>query len=89
MPWPIYPRERDLVPIVSEAGWAPGLVWTGTENLASTRIQSPDHPARSELLHHLHYAAHLAQQYGKKIHTPQKSNVNMLHCKKQKIFTNF
>ena len=22
MPWPIYPRERDPVPIVQEAGWA-------------------------------------------------------------------
>ena len=26
-----YPRER---PIVQEAGWAPGPVWTGAENLA-------------------------------------------------------
>jgi len=59
MPWPIYPRERDLVPIVSEAGWAPGLVWTGTENLASTRIQTLDHLRCSELLHHLHYPAHM------------------------------
>ena len=24
MPWPLYPWERDLVPIVQEAGWAPG-----------------------------------------------------------------
>jgi len=23
---PLYPRERDLVPIVQEFGWAPGLV---------------------------------------------------------------
>ena len=58
-PWPIYPLERDLVPIVSEAGWAPGLVWTGIENLASTGIQSPDHLTCSELLHHLHYPAHM------------------------------
>ena len=27
------PRERP-VPIVQEAGWAPGPVWTGAENLA-------------------------------------------------------
>ena len=26
---------KDPVPIVQETGWAPGLVWTGTENLAS------------------------------------------------------
>jgi len=28
------PRERDPVPLVQEAGWAPGPVWTGAENLA-------------------------------------------------------
>jgi hypothetical protein len=25
---------KDPVPIVQEAGWAPGQVWTGAENLA-------------------------------------------------------
>jgi len=25
---------KDSVPIVQEAGWASGLVWTGAENLA-------------------------------------------------------
>ena len=25
---------KDPVPIVQEVGWAPGLVWTGAENLA-------------------------------------------------------
>jgi len=34
------------VPIVQEAGWASGPVQTGTENLAPTRIRSPDRPAR-------------------------------------------
>ena len=29
--------ERDLVPIVQEARWAPGPVWTGAENLAPHR----------------------------------------------------
>jgi hypothetical protein len=29
MPWPLYSLERDLVPIVQEAGWAPELVWVG------------------------------------------------------------
>ena len=33
-------------------GW---LVLWGAENLASTRIRSPDHPARSESLHRLSY----------------------------------
>jgi hypothetical protein len=29
-PRPLYPREKELVPIVQEAGWALGLVWTGS-----------------------------------------------------------
>jgi len=36
-PQPLYPG-KDLVPIVQEAGFAPGPVWTGEENLAPTRI---------------------------------------------------
>jgi hypothetical protein len=31
-PRPLYPRKRDMVPIVQEAGWAPGPFWTGAEN---------------------------------------------------------
>jgi len=46
-PAALYP-EKDLVPIVQEAGWAPGPVWTGAENLASTVIRSPDCGARSQ-----------------------------------------
>ena len=34
-PRPLYPRERDLVPIVWEVEWAPGPVWMGAENLPS------------------------------------------------------
>jgi hypothetical protein len=40
---------------VQEAGWVPGLVWTGAENLASTGIRSPDLPACSKSLYHLQY----------------------------------
>jgi hypothetical protein len=39
---------KDPVPIVQEAGWAPGPVWIGAENLAPTGIRSPDLPARNE-----------------------------------------
>ena len=46
------------VPIVQEAGWAPGPVWTGAENLAPTGIRSPDRPARSQSLYRLSYPAH-------------------------------
>jgi len=34
-PWPLFNPGKDPVPIVQEAGWAPGPVWTGAENLAS------------------------------------------------------
>jgi hypothetical protein len=46
---------KDPAPIVQEAGWAPGPVWTGAENLAPTGIRSPDRPARSESLYRLSY----------------------------------
>jgi hypothetical protein len=36
-PRPFYPREY-LVPIVQQAGWAQGPVWTGAENLAPTGV---------------------------------------------------
>ena len=46
---------KDPVPIVQEAGWASGPVWTGVENLGPTGIWSPDRPARSESLYRLSY----------------------------------
>ena len=46
---------KDPVPIVQEAGWAPGPIWIGVENLAPTGIRSPDRPARSESLYRLRY----------------------------------
>ena len=36
---------KDTVPIVQEAGWAPGPVWTGAENLASHRDSIPGPPS--------------------------------------------
>jgi len=56
-PRPSLPPGKDPVPIVQEAGWAPGPVWTGAENLASTGIRSPDRPARSQSLYRLRYPA--------------------------------
>jgi len=50
---PHYRRERDPVPVVKEAGWAPGPVWAGAENLVPTGIRSPNRPTRSELLYRL------------------------------------
>ena len=40
---------KDPVPTVQEAGWAPGPVWTGAENLAPTGIRSPDRPTSSSV----------------------------------------
>ena len=39
-PRPLFTPGNDRVPTVQEAGWAPGPVWTGAENLASTGIRT-------------------------------------------------
>ena len=52
-PRPLFTPGKEPVPIVQEAGWAPGPVWTGAENLAPTGIRSPDRPARSQSLYRL------------------------------------
>ena len=39
-PRPLYLQERKLVPLVQEAGWTPGTVWTGVENLDPTEFKS-------------------------------------------------
>ena len=57
-PRPLFTPGKDPVPIVQEAGWAPGPVWTGAENLAPTGIRSPDRPAHSQSLYRLSYSAH-------------------------------
>ena len=54
----LFTPGKHPVPIVQEAGWAPGPVWTGAENLAPTGIRSPDRPARSQSLYRLSYPAH-------------------------------
>ena len=56
-PRPFFTPGKEAVPVVQEAGWAPGLVWTGAEYLASTGIRSPDRPAHSQSLYWLSYPA--------------------------------
>jgi len=51
----LFTPGNDPAPIVQEAGWAPGPVWTGAENLGHTGIRSPDRPARSESQYRLSY----------------------------------
>jgi hypothetical protein len=43
-PRPHFTPRKDPVPIVQEAGWAPGPVWMGAENLVPTGTQSLDRP---------------------------------------------
>jgi hypothetical protein len=45
----LFTPGKDPIPIVQEAGWPPGPVWIGAENLALTRIRSPNRPARSSV----------------------------------------
>ena len=40
-PWPLFSPGKDPLHIVQEAGWAPGPVWTGVENLAPHRDSIP------------------------------------------------
>ena len=47
-PQPPFTPGKYSVPILQEAGWAPGPVWTGAENLALHRDSMPDRPARSQ-----------------------------------------
>jgi hypothetical protein len=56
-PRPLFTPGKDPVPFVQEAGWAPGPVWTGAENLVPTGIRSLDRPARSQSLYTLSYPA--------------------------------
>jgi len=48
---------KDTVPIVQEAGWTPGPVWTGGKSLPH-RDSAPDRPARSQSLYRLSYRVH-------------------------------
>ena len=53
---------KDPVPIVQEAGWAPGPVWTGGKSRPH-RDSIPDRPALSQSLYRLSYPAHNFAMY--------------------------
>ena len=55
---PHFAPGKDPVPILQEAGWAPGPVWTGG-NSRPHRHSIPDRPARSHSLYRLSYPAHI------------------------------
>jgi len=58
---------KDPVPILQEAGWAPGPVWTGGKSRPH-RDSIPDRPARSHSLYRLSYRAHINVPVDCKIH---------------------
>jgi len=57
-PRPHFIPEKDLVPIVQKAGWAPGPVWRGGKSRPQ-RDSIPNRPARSQSLYRLSYRAHM------------------------------
>jgi hypothetical protein len=56
-PWPHFTPREDPVPILQEAGWAPGPVWTDRKSRPH-QYSIPDRPARSQSLYRLCYPAH-------------------------------
>jgi len=58
-PRPHFTPGKDPVPILQEAGWAPGPVWTGGKSRPH-RDSIPNRPARSQSLYRLSYRAHKA-----------------------------
>ena len=61
-PRPHFTPGKDPVPILQEAGWAPGPGWTGEKSLPH-RDSIPDRPARSQSLYRLSYPAHIQVIY--------------------------
>ena len=55
-PRPHFTPGKDTVPILQEAGWAPGPVWTGGKSRPH-RDSIPDRSARSQSLYRLSYPA--------------------------------
>ena len=68
MPRPHFTPGEDTVPILQEAGWVPGPVWT-SENSRPYRDSIPDRPARSQSLYRLSYRAQQIPSVGYQIIT--------------------
>jgi hypothetical protein len=54
-PQPLYPQERQPVFTIQENERTPWSDWKGAENIAPTRIRTPDCQARSESLYRRRY----------------------------------
>jgi hypothetical protein len=57
-PRPHFTPGKDPIPIVQEARWAPGPVWTGAENLAPTSFDPQIVQPVAQSLYRLSYLAH-------------------------------
>ena len=55
---PHFTPGKDLVPIVQEGGWVPGLVWMGGKSRPH-RVSTPDRLAYTQLLYQLSYPVHI------------------------------
>jgi hypothetical protein len=71
---------KDPVPIVQEAGWTPGPVWTGAENFTLTGIRSPDRPVHSESLYRPRSQAHTVITSRRNCGCNSEALVFSLHC---------
>ena len=65
-PRPHFTPGKDLVPIVQEAGWASGPVWTGGKSRPH-RDSIPDRPAHSQSLYRLSYPTHYIYKYKRRL----------------------
>jgi len=54
---PHFTPGKDPVPILQDAGWAPGTIWAGGKSRPN-RDSIPDRPARRQSLYWLSYPAH-------------------------------
>ena len=61
-PRPHFTPRKDPVPILQEARWAPGPVWTDGKSLPH-RDSIPDRPARSQSLYRLSYPSQILRMY--------------------------
>ena len=67
-PRPHFNPMKGQVPILQEAGWAPGPVWTGGKSRPH-RDSIPNRPVRSQSLYRLSYPPHKYEYYATKWYT--------------------
>ena len=80
-PRPHFTPGKEPVPILQEAGWAPGLVWRDRKSRPH-RDSIPDHPARSQPLYWLSYPAHVITENTKGMpHLKKKTPIQHMMSK--------